>query len=83
MTEATGFKQDFVVESGSSNASFESVSALRARLIGSIGLVLSYRVKSNSDVPPGVVATGRFTSIALEYAFRPTPFAASHGRRFI
>jgi putative salt-induced outer membrane protein len=69
MTETTGFKQDFIVESGSSNTSFESISALRARLIGKIGLVLSYRVKSNSDVVPGVVATDRFTSIALEYAF--------------
>jgi putative salt-induced outer membrane protein len=69
MTETTGFKQDFVIESGSSNTSFESISALRARLIGNIGLVVSYRVKANSDVPPGIVATDRFTSIALEYAF--------------
>jgi putative salt-induced outer membrane protein len=69
LTETTGFKQDFVVESGESNTSFESISALRARLIGNIGLVISYRVKSNSDVPPGIVATDRFTSIALEYAF--------------
>ncbi len=69
MSETTGFKQDFVVESGSSNTTFESISALRARLIGNVGLVLSYRVKANSDVPPGIVATDRFTSIALEYAF--------------
>jgi putative salt-induced outer membrane protein len=69
MSETTAFKQDFVVESGSSNTTFESISALRARLIGKVGLVLSYRVKANSDVPPGVVATDRFTSIALEYAF--------------
>jgi putative salt-induced outer membrane protein len=69
MSETTAFKQDFVVESGSSNTTFESISALRARLIGKVGLVLSYRVKANSDVPPGVVASDRFTSIALEYAF--------------
>jgi putative salt-induced outer membrane protein len=69
MSETTDFKQDFIVESGSSNTSFESVSALRARLVGKIGLVLSYRVKSNSEVLPGVVDTDRFTSIALEYAF--------------
>jgi putative salt-induced outer membrane protein len=69
LSDTTGFKQAFVVESGSSNTSFESISALRARLIGDIGLVLSYRVKSNSEVPVGVVGTDRFTSIALEYAF--------------
>jgi putative salt-induced outer membrane protein len=69
MTDTTSFKQDFVVESGSSNTTFESISALRARLLGNIGLVVSYRVKANSDVPPGIVATDRFTSIALEYAF--------------
>jgi putative salt-induced outer membrane protein len=69
LSDTTGFKQDFVIESGDSNTSFESISALRARLIGNIGLVLSYRVKNNSDVPPGVVDTDRFTSVALEYAF--------------
>jgi putative salt-induced outer membrane protein len=69
MSETTGFKQDFVIESGSSNTTFESISALRARLIGNVGLVLSYRVKANSDVPLGIADTDRFTSIALEYAF--------------
>ena len=68
-SEMTGFTQDLTVESGSSNTSFESVSALKARLVGNIGLVLSYRIKHNSDVPPGVEATDRFTSISLEYSF--------------
>ena len=36
---------------------------------GKVGLVLSFRIKTNSTVPPGVVATDRFTSIALSYAF--------------
>lgn len=67
--EMTGFKQDLVVESGSTNTSTESVSALKARLVGKIGLVLSYRIKHNSDVPPGTEPTDRFTSISLEYSF--------------
>jgi len=68
-TDKTGFKQSLVVESGSSNTSTEAISALRAQLVNKIGLVISYRIKHNSDVPPGVVATDRFTSIALSYAF--------------
>jgi putative salt-induced outer membrane protein len=68
-TETTGFSQDFVVESGASNTSTEWVSKLRARLVGNIGLVLSYRIKHNSDVVLGSEPTDRFTSISLEYAF--------------
>jgi putative salt-induced outer membrane protein len=68
-TDMTGFTQDLVVESGETNTSIQSVSALRARLVGNIGLVLSYRIKDNSDVVLGTEPTDRFTSIALEYAF--------------
>jgi putative salt-induced outer membrane protein len=68
-TETTGFKQSLVIESGSSNTSTEAISALRAQLVGKIGLVISFRIKTNTQVPPGVVATDRFTSIALAYAF--------------
>jgi putative salt-induced outer membrane protein len=69
LTDKTGFKQSLVVESGSSNTSTESISALRANLVGNVGLVISLRIKNNSSVPPGVVATDRYTSIALAYAF--------------
>jgi putative salt-induced outer membrane protein len=68
-TDKTGFKQSLVIESGSSNTSTEAISALRADLIGKMGLVISLRIKNNSDVPPGVKPTDRFTSIALSYAF--------------
>jgi putative salt-induced outer membrane protein len=68
-TETTGFSQDFVIESGESNTSTDWISKLRARLVGNIGLVLSYRIKHNSDVVLGSEPTDRFTSISLEYAF--------------
>jgi len=68
-TDKTGFKQSLVIESGSSNTSTEAISALRANLVGKVGLVISFRIKNNSNVPPGVVATDRYTSIALAYAF--------------
>jgi putative salt-induced outer membrane protein len=69
LTDMTGFKQSLVIESGSSNTTTEAISALRARLVGNVGLVLSYRIKSNTDVPVGIEKTDRFTSIALSYAF--------------
>lgn len=69
MTETTDFEQSIVVESGSTNTMTESRSALRARIIGNIALVLSYRVKHNSAVPAGSAKTDRFSSVALEYAF--------------
>jgi len=68
-SDETGFQQDLVIESGESNTSMELTSALRARLIGTIGLVFSFTVKDNSAVPVGVEATDRFTAISLEYVF--------------
>jgi putative salt-induced outer membrane protein len=68
-SEMTGLTHDLVVESGSENTSVESITAVRARLVGNIGLVVSYRVKRNSDVPAGIEDTDSFTSVALEYAF--------------
>jgi putative salt-induced outer membrane protein len=68
-TDKTGFKQSLVIESGSSNTSTEAISALRANLIGKVGLVISLRIKNNSQVPAGVKPTDRYTSIALAYAF--------------
>jgi putative salt-induced outer membrane protein len=68
-TDKTGFKQSLVVESGSSNTSTEAISALKANLVGNVGLVISFRIKNNSNVPPGTVATDRYTSIALAYSF--------------
>ncbi len=69
MTETTDFEQSLVVESGSTNTMTESRSSLRARIIGNVALVLSYRVKHNSSVPQGSANADRFTSVALEYAF--------------
>lgn len=69
IAETSEFSQKLVTESGSSNTMVEAVSALRTRLVGNIGLVLSYRLRRNSQVPDGIQPTDRFTSIALEYAF--------------
>jgi putative salt-induced outer membrane protein len=69
ISENSDFSQKFLTEIGEDNRYTESVSALRARLIGNLAIVLSYTVKNNSDVPPTVEKTDTFTAISLEYGF--------------
>jgi putative salt-induced outer membrane protein len=68
-SETAGFNQDVIVESGSDNTYIESISAVRANLIGGFALVLSYTVKNNSDVPPGAEKTDTLSAVSIEYAF--------------
>jgi putative salt-induced outer membrane protein len=67
--ESSQFQQKLIIEQGDDNRYTESTSELKARVVGNIALVLSYVIKSNSDVPVGIEKTDRFTSISLEYAF--------------
>ena len=69
LSDTTEFEQVLVVESGSTNTMTEARSSLRARIVGNVALVLSYRIKVNSAVPEGSESTDRFTTISLEYAF--------------
>lgn len=68
-TETSGFTQDLIVESGSDNTYIESISAIRARLIGDFNLVLSYTIKQNTDVPVGTDKTDTVSAVSIEYAF--------------
>ena len=68
-SETAEFTQDFIVESGADNTYLESVSALRATLIGNVALVASYTVKQNTSVPAGSDKTDTFSALSLEYAF--------------
>lgn len=69
LSDTTEFEQALVIESGSTNTMTEARSSLRARIVGNVALVLSYRIKMNSAVPADSESTDRFTTIALEYAF--------------
>ena len=72
ISDTSEFSQSLIIESGSSNTSTESVSELRASIFGNVALVLSYRLRNNSDVPAlpaGIQKTDRFTAISLEYGF--------------
>ena len=68
-SETAGFDQNVIIESGSDNTYIESVSAVRARLVGNLALVLSYTIKHNSDVPVGSENTDRLSAVSIEYAF--------------
>lgn len=68
-SETAGFNQGLIVESGGGNTYIESVSSIRARLVGDFNLVLSYTIKQNSDVPAGAEKTDTQTAISIEYAF--------------
>jgi putative salt-induced outer membrane protein len=68
-TERSGFDQALIVEAGSDNTYIESVSAVRANLIGDFALVFSYTIKHNTDVPPASEKTDKLTAVSIEYAF--------------
>ena len=68
-SETSNFDQGISVESGSDNTFIESVSAVRARLLGDFAIVFSYTVRHNTDVPIGSQKTDKLTAISLEYAF--------------
>jgi putative salt-induced outer membrane protein len=63
------FSQILAVESGEVNTYLESVSALKAHLIGELALVASFTIKNNSDVPAGTEQTDTYSALSLEYAF--------------
>jgi putative salt-induced outer membrane protein len=68
-SETAAFTQDFSAEYGENNTYTESISAIRARLIGALALVASFTVKNNSDVPAGTEKTDTYSALSLEYRF--------------
>jgi putative salt-induced outer membrane protein len=69
ISENSEFEQTLGVESGSDNTYTESVTSLSADVWTNLAIVLSYRVKHNSDVPLGTNKRDTFTAVALEYSF--------------
>ena len=69
ISENASFTQYLSTNVGSSNTYTESLTELRAGIVGDMALVLSYTIKNNSDVAPGTDKTDTYTAISLEYAF--------------
>lgn len=69
ISENASFLEKASVTAGENNTFYESISELKAGLIGNISLVLGYIVRHNTDVEPGFRKTDTQTTISLEYAF--------------
>jgi putative salt-induced outer membrane protein len=69
ISDTSELSQELVLEQGDENRYTESTTALKARVVGNIAVVLSFVLKTNSDVPVGIEKTDRFTSVSLDYAF--------------
>jgi len=68
-SETASFVQTLGTKIGSDNTYSFSVSELRASLLSSLALVLSYKIEQNSDVPEGADKRDSYTVISLSYDF--------------
>lgn len=69
ISETSSFTQTLAIEHGSDNRFTVATSALSTEIREKLSLVISYTIKNNSDVLPGIKKTDTFTAISLEYAF--------------
>ena len=69
ISETALFSEKVSSITGSSNTYIESLTELKAGVIGNLALVLGYLVKHNTDVLPGTDKTDTQTSVSLEYKF--------------
>lgn len=69
LSDTAEFTQVVTIEAGDANTYAESITALKAQLIGRLALVASYTIQHNTDVVPGTEKTDTFSALSLEYAF--------------
>jgi putative salt-induced outer membrane protein YdiY len=69
ISENAVFSESVSSNIGSDNTYIESLTELKAGIIGDVALVLGYLVKHNTDVVAGTDKTDTQTSISLEYKF--------------
>lgn len=69
ISQSSKFTQLLSIESGSNNTYVETTSSLSSKIRENLAVVLSYKIKNNSDVLPDVEKTDTVTTISLEYGF--------------
>lgn len=69
ISETATFSETVASSISSENTYVESLTELKANVVGNLALVLGYLVKHNTDVPAEVDKTDKQTSISLEYKF--------------
>jgi len=67
--ESAALTERLLLESGEKNTHSESETALRTRINGALSAKISYLVKHNSEVPPGIENTDRLMTVSLVYGF--------------
>jgi putative salt-induced outer membrane protein len=69
VNDTVTFTQAADIFFASDNTYWETVTAVRAGLVGNVGLVASYTIKANTDAPLGKDKRDTYTAISLDYAF--------------
>jgi len=69
ISDTSRFAQTLAIEGGSDNRYTEATSSLGVDINDALALVVSYTIKSNSDVLPGTEETDTYTSVTIEYSF--------------
>ncbi len=69
ISESSTFHEIALIEVGADNTFFQSETALRSTISGSLYSQISYLVKNNSDVPSGTEKTDKIVNISLVYGF--------------
>ncbi|MCW8846680.1 MAG: DUF481 domain-containing protein [Gammaproteobacteria bacterium] len=69
ISENAEFTQTLLVEMGKDNDYMESITKLKANIVGNLAVAVSYTVKNNSNPPPANEKTDTYTAISLEYKF--------------
>jgi putative salt-induced outer membrane protein len=69
ISETSALAQNVKAEYGASNTSIESATELKLMIIGTLAATLSYHVKHNTNVAPGIGRTDTQTVANLSYGF--------------
>lgn len=69
ISENAVFSEKLSSSIGSDNTYMESLTELKASIVGNLALVLGYLWKHNTDVDPGTDKSDTLTSVSLEYKF--------------
>lgn len=69
VSETATFEQKLTLESGDENTVSKSITSLKTKIVGGLGLKLSYTMTYNETVPTGTVHMDRETAVTLVYSF--------------
>ncbi|MBU0536968.1 MAG: DUF481 domain-containing protein [Gammaproteobacteria bacterium] len=69
VSETATFEQKLTVESGDENTVSKSVTSLKTKIVGGLGLKISYTMEYNEIVPNDTVHMDRETAVTVVYSF--------------